>query len=201
MRRRAVIWALTGGLTLLSALAALPAQAGGCHPESPEPSSAKGGDEVTVPVKGCEFGPTVIHVPEGANVTWVNHDPVPHTVTGANLTWGGLEELSQGDETQFRFDESGTFPYYCYLHPGMAGAVVVGDGESDDIVAAPAALPPTSSNPPSGGSGLGEEQNDGMSTASTIALAGLALGAGIGAGIAINHRSLRRSRPLRSQST
>lgn len=196
MHRRLVVWALTGGLMLLSTLAAIPAAAGGCHPKSPQPSSAKGGDEVTVPVKGCEFGPTVIHVPEGAAVTWVNHDPVPHTVTGANLTWGGVEELFQGDETKFRFQESGTFPYYCDLHPGMAGAVVVGDGQSDDLVAAPAALPPTSSNPPPGGSSGQEESAGGLSTGSTISLAALALGIGVGAGIAIKSRGRPRAQQV-----
>ena len=190
MRRRSAVLAVTGGLLLLGAFVFPPASAGGgCHPKSPRPSSARGGDTVTVPVKGCEYGPTVVHVPEGAEVTWINHDSVPHTVTGVNLTWGSLDELSRGDRTQFQFDESGTYPYYCYLHPGMAGAVVVGDGESDDIAAAPIAMPPSSgSKPVSSDPAPQRDQSNGLSAASTIGVAALALAGGVGAGIAVMSR-------------
>jgi plastocyanin len=188
MHRRSVVLGFTGGL-LLVAFVSLPASAGGCHPKSPLPSSARGGDTITVPMKGCEFGPTVIHVPEGAEVTWVNHDPVPHTVTGVHLTWGGMDELSRGERTQFQFDESGTFPYYCDLHPGMAGAVVVGDGESDDIAAAPIAMPPSSGSKsfPSDPAAR-KEQTNGLSAASAFGVAVLALAGGVGAGIAVKSR-------------
>jgi plastocyanin len=188
MHRRAVVWSVTGALLLLNAFASLPASAGGCHPESLESSSAKGGKTVTVPVKGCEFGTTVVHVPEGAAVTWVNHDEVPHTVTGAQLAWGGTDEILRGEKARFQFDESGTYPYYCILHPGMAGAVVVGDGEGDDIVAAPVAMPPPSTTEPVS-SGSIPDPAGGPSTASTVGIAVLALVAGVGAGIAIRSRS------------
>jgi plastocyanin len=196
MHRRAAIWSVTGSLLLLSGLAP-PARAGGCHPESPDSSSAKGGQTATVPVKGCEFGPTVIHVPERATVTWVNHDDVPHTVTGTNLTWGGMDEISRGEEARFRFDESGTFPYYCLLHPGMAGAVVVGDGASDDIIAAPLAMPPPSGTKASSmGSTTREDPTGSPTSLPTIALAVLALAAGLGAGIAIKTRGEARPKQM-----
>jgi plastocyanin len=176
-------------LLLVNVFATLPAQAGGCHPKSPDQSSAKGGDSVTVPVKGCEFGPTVVHVPEGASVTWVNHDVVPHTVTGALLSWGNTEEMAKGDETRFRFSESGTFPYFCIFHPGMAGAVVVGDGESDDILAAPVAMPPPSGAKARSTSAPSSQDPAGdTSVASLFAWSVLALAAGVGAGMAIKSR-------------
>jgi plastocyanin len=197
MPRRSLVLAVTGGLLLVNAFASLPAKAGGCHPESPEASSATGGDTVTVPVKKCEFGPTVIHVPEGAEVTWVNHDPVPHTVTGANLEWGSAEEIHQTDTVQYRFDESGTYPYQCFLHPGMTGAVVVGDGESNDLAAAPVPVAPSSaSKPSSDGSTTRETSTGGPGVASTVALAALALAAGVGAGIAIKSRGPGRGEEL-----
>jgi hypothetical protein len=34
----------------------------------------------------------------------------------------------RGKSVTFRFDEEGVYPFFCCLHPGMAGAVVVGDG-------------------------------------------------------------------------
>ena len=27
-----------------------------------------------------------------------------------------------------RLDQAGTYPFFCYVHPGMVGVVVVGDG-------------------------------------------------------------------------
>jgi plastocyanin len=188
MHRRAIVWFVTGALLVLNALVS-PALAGGCHPDSPHPSSAKGGRTATVMIEGCEFGPTVIHVPERATVTWVSHDDAPHTVTGTKLTWGGMDEMSRGEKARFRFDESGTYPYYCLLHPGMTGAVVVGDGAGDDILAAPAAMPPPSSSKASSlGSTPTRDPARGPSSASTVALAALALAAGVAAGIAIKSR-------------
>jgi hypothetical protein len=52
------------------------------------------------------------------------------------------------DTVSYRFQNSGVFPYFCLIHPGMVGAVVVGDGTSKEtttqaVVPVPAAtLPP-----------------------------------------------------------
>jgi hypothetical protein len=73
----------------------------------------------------------------------------------------------------------------------MAGAVVVGDGKSDDIVAAPVPIPPssdTNTRPPSGDSAARAGAGGGVSTASTVALAVLALIGGVGAGIILKAR-------------
>jgi plastocyanin len=195
MRRRAAVLLITWALLLLNAFVSLPAYAGGCHPESTQPSSESAGTTAIVPTKGCAFGPTVLHVSEGATVTWVNHDPVPHTVTGVNLTWGGLDELGKGEDVRFQFDESGTFPYYCILHPGMAGAVVVGNGRSDDIAAAPVAMPPSGTkSAPKPTSDEGSAA--GTSTASVAGIAVLALVAGVGAGMAIRSRTAGHPKQL-----
>lgn len=77
--------------------------------------------------KNC-FNPTVARIRPGDEVTFINKDAVPHTVTGALFTFGGMEDLNKGNEATYRFDDEGIFPYYCIYHPGMAGAVVVGDG-------------------------------------------------------------------------
>jgi hypothetical protein len=76
----------------------------------------------------CAFSPTVLYVDEGARVKWVNDDPVPHTVTGKSMSLFGNTVFEDGDETTpFRFDDAGVYPYACIYHPGMVGAVVVGD--------------------------------------------------------------------------
>ncbi|MFN2525718.1 MAG: plastocyanin/azurin family copper-binding protein [Actinomycetota bacterium] len=122
-----VIVALTlavGGLVTIGATAAV---GGGCHPPTNKLSAAKGAGDVLVPIGECQFVPTVVYVDPGTRVTWVNKDPVPHTVTGALMAWGSVEPLDQGNRSSYRFEEEGVYPYQCYLHPSMAGAVVVGD--------------------------------------------------------------------------
>jgi plastocyanin len=74
------------------------------------------------------FVPTIIRIDEGATVTWFSHDNASHTVTGANASWGSFEEVPEGAQHSEVFDRAGVYPYYCFLHPGMIGAVVVGDG-------------------------------------------------------------------------
>jgi plastocyanin len=96
------------------------------------------------------FTPTVIRIQPGQKVTWANHDTMPHTVTGAGYLWGSTNELGMGRAISFRFASSGVYPYFCMLHPGMVGAVVVGDGTSSGTTTqdvAPAANTPA---PPAG---------------------------------------------------
>jgi hypothetical protein len=48
-------------------------------------------------------------------------------VTGVNGLFGGLDQIAAGSSFSHQFADEGVYPYYCYLHAGMAGAVVVGD--------------------------------------------------------------------------
>ena len=34
---------------------------------------------------------------------------------------------------RYRFDQDGVYPYSCLIHPGMVGAIVVGDGVGTDL--------------------------------------------------------------------
>lgn len=85
------------------------------------------------------FEPNPININIGDTVTWTNKDPPNfHTVTsGSNATPDGKFNSSPnnnpllGPQQKFShtFEEAGTFPYYCTLHPNMVGTVVVaGDG-------------------------------------------------------------------------
>jgi plastocyanin len=80
------------------------------------------------------YTPTVIRAPVGEQVTWTNLDRVPHMVGGANMVWGSFETLRRGDTTSFSFSEPGVYPYVCSWHPGMVGAVVVGDAAAGKAV-------------------------------------------------------------------
>jgi plastocyanin len=81
----------------------------------------------TVHMKAACFTPTIVRVEPGSTVTWVNDDHIVHVILG-NL-WGAGGELRLGESASHRFDSPGIYPYTCYLHPGMNGAVVVGEGE------------------------------------------------------------------------
>jgi plastocyanin len=132
---------LAGLVALIAAL--VPAGSAGagstCH-QAPQPFDAR---TRTVPMKYLCFAPVVARVPRGTTVTWVNNDRLrqPHTVTGVGGEWGSYDELSPGDQVSYEFQTDGVYPYFCIVHPGMAGAVVVGDGIGDGS-AAPASLVP-----------------------------------------------------------
>ncbi|HJP64838.1 MAG TPA: plastocyanin/azurin family copper-binding protein [Actinomycetota bacterium] len=132
MRRssRFAIAVLVGGACLVP-LGASPALAGGgCHAPQTEDRTA-----VVVLEQAC-FGPTITRVPTGTKVTWTNKDPMAHVVAGVGYRWGSMEELQQGDRFSTVFRAAGVYPYTCYLHPGMNGAVVVGGAEAPELAAA-----------------------------------------------------------------
>jgi plastocyanin len=110
--------------TVLAAtvLAAAPASAGGggCH----RPATEGGGD--TLALTELCFSPTVLRVAPGSEVTVVNRDTIDHPLSrpGGEWAWDGLI----GDRTTVRLEQAGTYPFFCYAHPGMVGVVVVGDG-------------------------------------------------------------------------
>ncbi|MEK0345041.1 MAG: plastocyanin/azurin family copper-binding protein, partial [Nitrosopumilus sp.] len=87
-----------------------------------------------VGVPGCEetnecYSPYEISVAVGTTVTWINDDIAAHTVTSGNFPeHDGLFDSSiflSGDTFEITFSDAGTFDYYCFVHPWMAGTVNV----------------------------------------------------------------------------
>jgi plastocyanin len=139
MRARATLFTIVAVAALMLPL--VPARAGGfCMGDAPFTDARA----TTVDMKGNCFGPTVARIDTGDTVTFVNADAEAHSVGGANGTFGDAHaEILPGEEVSFTFDEEGVFPYVCIFHPGMAGAIVVGDGSgkvSSATGIAPAAL-------------------------------------------------------------
>lgn len=121
MRRRMIL--VTLAVTALAGVAAFvgPAQAGGgCH----SPATSK--ETAAIELRGACFGPTVARVETGSEVAFINKDPLAHNIVGLGARWGDYEEIEQGEVRRYTFAEPGIYPYACYLHPGMVGAVVVG---------------------------------------------------------------------------
>jgi plastocyanin len=104
-----------------STIWALPASAGGgCH------GGATQGEGDTVTMSKACFTPSVLRANPGAEVTFVNRDPVVHNVSATG--WGYFEDMAEGEAFTATFDEPGVYPYACTYHAGMTGAIVVGDG-------------------------------------------------------------------------
>lgn len=74
-----------------------------------------------VAVRDYEFEPASLTVEAGATVTWVWEGRASHDVVGQ-----GFESNDQSSGTfRHTFDEPGTYPYECTIHPGMEGSIVV----------------------------------------------------------------------------
>jgi plastocyanin len=115
-----------GVAVVLSCLAVSTAGAsggGGCPPPITNGSATR------AVIKNWCYSPTVLHIEPGTTITWVNRDPVPHTITGANRAWGSYKQVRRDRAMTFRFNRAGVYPYYCVIHVGMVGTVVVRDGQ------------------------------------------------------------------------
>jgi len=115
-------------IVAVGAIVGMPAASagGGCHSGVTE-NDGGGQDAVTVRLVDACFTATVTTVDQGAPVTFVNMDEFVHNVGGNQ--WGHFDDLHGGDAFTVSFDEAGTYPFACSYHPGMTGAIVVGDGK------------------------------------------------------------------------
>jgi len=116
-------------LTLIAAIVAITPSAFADHAKV----------DVSVPAgtstPGCEetnacFDPAEAIIDVGGEVTWTNDDTAAHTVTSGNPTDGqdGTFDSSLfGPSKTFthKFEEAGTFNYFCMVHPWMLGVVTV----------------------------------------------------------------------------
>lgn len=121
--KRSVVATMVVGVVLTMAVPAFAGGGGWCA-DTPVTSEATTQVELT---HNC-FGPTVARIVPGDSVSFVNRDPLPHSVTGANLVWGSTDQLDFGESISVKFDEPGIYPYVCILHVGTVGAVEVVEG-------------------------------------------------------------------------
>ncbi len=161
---------------LMTSLPAAPASAGGgCHSgDRPGAAQPVVGTEVSMTMM-C-FEPRVLAVPPGTTVRFTNQDDVVHVVLGTG--WGSGDQIATGQSVEHRFQESGVYPYSCYLHPGMNGAVVVGDAAAVPA-AAPAAQSPISAAEAALASSSTGEGRSGLPLLAFGGLAGAVLGSAV----------------------
>jgi plastocyanin len=91
-------------------------------------TEAASGMQAKVVMRNIAFLPQEITVKPGTTITWTNEDNFEHTVTsGTRGNPTGLfdEKVPAGGSFSFTFEKPGPFEYYCRIHNGMHGTVIV----------------------------------------------------------------------------
>lgn len=120
-----------------------------CGGSSPSPGGQTESDagssssSTSIEVVNIAYAPETVEVAVGTEVTWTNQDEsVRHTVTSGTPGDNGVPGVSEGEPSKpdgtfdgdlpdasatfvFTFEEAGTFPYFCAVHPSMTGEIVV----------------------------------------------------------------------------
>lgn len=84
----------------------------------PAPTATK------IEIANFAFSPATVTVPVGTTVTWTNNDSATHTVTARDRQFDS-GDLFRGASFSYTFNQSGTFGYYCAIHPRMTGKIIV----------------------------------------------------------------------------
>jgi len=88
-------------------------------------SANKTGSTYQVKIEDFSFQPATLSVPVGATVIWTNKDEEPHTVFSTDNVFKS-KALDTDDKFSFTFKKSGTYKYFCSVHPKMVATVIVG---------------------------------------------------------------------------
>jgi len=103
-------------VVLLMTVALAAARAVGASPQQAATAEVK--------IDNFSFGPATLTVAPGTTVTWVNHDDIPHTVVSTDSVFKS-KVLDTDEKFSFTFTKTGTYPYFCSIHPKMTATVVV----------------------------------------------------------------------------
>ena len=77
------------------------------------------------------YAPNPIIINSGETITWYNADTVSHTATSGSDSDPNEGQLFDSDAIlsnqafTLKFDNKGTFDYYCIYHPSMVGEIIV----------------------------------------------------------------------------
>jgi plastocyanin len=106
-------------------LAAVCLVAAGCGGEAkPAAKATEPPAFVQVDMEDIRFVPRRVVVRLGQTVRWRNRDAVAHTVASAKLRLSS-EGIEQGETFRFRPAAAGRFNYYCTIHAGQTGVLIV----------------------------------------------------------------------------
>ena len=87
-------------------------------------SGQTGPGSAAVSIRNYAFSPNQLTVTRGTTVIWTNNDPVGHTVTSDDGKFNsGI--IASAKTFSYTFNASGTYAYYCTIHPYMKAEVIV----------------------------------------------------------------------------
>jgi plastocyanin len=78
-----------------------------------------------VKIDNFTFTPKTLTVQQGATVTWVNKDDVPHKIASTDKKKFSSKALDTDQKFSYTFTTPGTYGYYCTIHPRMTGKIIV----------------------------------------------------------------------------
>ncbi|MDB5057740.1 MAG: blue (type 1) copper domain protein [Chloroflexi bacterium] len=119
-----------GMITLVMTIGALAASLLSYRSAQAASPAATAHATVRVTIQNFAFSPQTITVAPGTTVIWTQKDDAPHTVTSKTGAWTASAELSAGQTFSYTFTKTGTYPYYCAVHPNMVATVIVASGSS-----------------------------------------------------------------------
>jgi plastocyanin len=79
---------------------------------------------VDIEISSSGYSDFEVTISAGSNVRWHNTAADSHTVTSDDLTWGS-GTMAEGVKYIKRFEEPGTYTYFCSYEPSFTGAVIV----------------------------------------------------------------------------
>ena len=81
----------------------------------------------SVMIQNFAFSPATLTIKTGSTVTWMNQDGAPHQIASdpGSVVAFTSESLAYGASFQFTFNQTGTYSYYCTIHPSMKGTIIV----------------------------------------------------------------------------
>jgi len=127
------------GLTLVLGIVAIAPSAFADHQKVEVTMTTGSGLNQDCAATNSCYDPYDAIVDVGGEVTWINADAQPHTVTsGEDLTADDVgsvfdSSIMMKDATfSFVFEESGSFPYFCQVHPWMKGIVTVQEAMAEE---------------------------------------------------------------------
>jgi plastocyanin len=114
-------------LAVLAGCTALAACGGSSSPSAKPaaaPTATKQPSTVAVTMRNIRFRPHRIVVHLGQTVRWTNDDQVDHTVASSALRLAS-EGIGPGKTFSYTPKRRGTFAYFCTIHAGQTGVLVV----------------------------------------------------------------------------
>jgi plastocyanin len=109
------LWLVLGGMRVAA------------QPLDPPAPAMSAEQTVTVSLKENRFRPARLTIAAGTTVIWSNDEDDPdnaHNVISRDYRWASSDFLP-GERYQHTFPTAGDYRYFCDLHGGMVGRVIV----------------------------------------------------------------------------